>query len=44
MRIYNEQHGALVRAIQMRDAAGAAEIMIRHMDKARDDLIGAQSR
>jgi DNA-binding FadR family transcriptional regulator len=44
MRIYNEQHAALVRAMQMRDAAGATEIMIRHMDKARDDLIGAHSR
>ncbi len=44
MRIYNEQHAAIVRAIQTRDAAGATEIMVRHMDKARDDLIGANSR
>ena len=44
MHTYNEQHAALVRSIQMRDAAGAAEIMVRHMDKARDDLIGAHSR
>lgn len=44
MRIYNAQHAAIVRAIQMRDAVGATEIMVQHMDKARDDLIGAHSR
>jgi DNA-binding FadR family transcriptional regulator len=44
MRIYNAQHAAIVRAIQMCDAAGAAEIMTQHMDKARDDLIGAHSK
>ncbi len=44
MQLYNEQHEALVRAIQARDAAGAAEVMVRHMEKARDDLIGANSR
>jgi DNA-binding FadR family transcriptional regulator len=44
MHLYNEQHEAVVRAIQRRDAAGAAETMVRHMDKARNDLIGAQSR
>jgi DNA-binding FadR family transcriptional regulator len=44
MRLYNEQHAALVRAIQRRDAAAAAEVIVRHMDKARDDLVGAHSR
>ncbi|MFN0217829.1 MAG: FadR/GntR family transcriptional regulator [Hyphomicrobium sp.] len=44
MRLYNVQHAAVVRAIQARDAAAAAETMVRHMDKARNDLIGAQSR
>jgi len=44
MRLYNVQHAAVVRAIQARDAAGAAETMVRHMDKARNDLIGAHSR
>ncbi len=44
MRIYNAQHAGIVRAIQMRDAAGAAEIMVQHMDKARNDLIGAHSK
>jgi len=44
MRLYNEEHEALVRAIKMRDASGAADVMVRHMNKARDDLIGANSR
>ena len=44
MRIYNEQHAAVVRAIHQRDAAEAARVMVKHMDKARSDLIGAQSR
>lgn len=44
MRIYNEQHAAVVRAIQSRDAAAAAETMIQHMEKARRDLLGAHSR
>jgi DNA-binding FadR family transcriptional regulator len=44
MRLYNVQHAAVVRAIQARDAAAAAETMVRHMDKARNDLIGAHSR
>jgi DNA-binding FadR family transcriptional regulator len=44
MRAYNKQHAAVVRAIQTRDAQAAAETMVRHMEKARNDLIGAQSR
>ena len=44
MRIYNVQHAAVVRAIHQRDAAAAADVMVRHMEKARNDLIGAQSR
>jgi DNA-binding FadR family transcriptional regulator len=44
MRIYNLQHSAVVRAIQSRDAAAAAETMVAHMEKARNDLIGAHSR
>jgi GntR family uxuAB operon transcriptional repressor len=43
MRIYNDQHAAILRAIQMRDAGAAAEVMVQHMAKARDDLIGAHS-
>ncbi len=44
MRIYNKQHLAVVRAIQSRDAVAAAETMVLHMEKARNDLIGAHSR
>jgi DNA-binding FadR family transcriptional regulator len=44
MRLYNVQHAAVVRAIQARDAAAAAETMVRHMDKARADLLGAHSK
>jgi DNA-binding FadR family transcriptional regulator len=44
MRVYNVQHVAVVRAIKRRDAAGAAETMVQHMEKARNDLIGAHSR
>lgn len=44
MRLYNVQHAAVVRAIRARDAGAAAETMQRHMDKARNDLIGAHSR
>lgn len=44
MRIYNEQHMAVAKAIQHRDIAVAADMMVRHMDKARNDLAGAKSR
>ncbi len=44
MRAYNEQHIAIVRAVQARDASEAASVMIQHMQKARNDLIGAHSR
>lgn len=44
MRLYNEQHASVVRAIQSRDAVAAANLMAKHMEKARNDLIGAHSR
>lgn len=44
MDAYNEQHAAIVRAIQRRDSGTAAEMMARHMEKARNDLIGAHSK
>lgn len=43
MRAYNQQHAAILRAIQARDAALAAETMTQHIEKARNDLIGAHS-
>lgn len=44
MRIYDEQHEAVVEAVRRRDADGAAAAMLRQMVKARTDLLGAQSR
>lgn len=44
MQAYNEHHAAVVRAIQRRDADDAAATMVRHMEKARRDLIGAHSK
>lgn len=44
MRIYDEQHEAVVEAVRRRDADGAAAAMLEQMHKARADLVGAQSR
>lgn len=44
MRIYNLQHAAILRAIQARDGALASEAMAQHIERARNDLIGAHSR
>lgn len=44
MHAYNEQHSAIVRAIQRRNSAAAADMMAQHMEKARRDLIGAHSK
>lgn len=38
---YNAQHRALFAAIESRDTQLAAEIMTRHLEKARSDLLGA---
>lgn len=43
MRLYNEQHEAVFEAICRRDANAAAAAMRAQMDKARADLVGAQS-
>lgn len=43
MRIYNHQHAAILRALQARDGALAAEAMTQHIEKARNDLISAHS-
>ena len=37
---YNDQHRALFDAVQSRDAQGAADVMTRHLEKARRDLLG----
>lgn len=37
---YNAQHRALFSAIESRDTQGAVDIMTRHLEKARGDLLG----
>ena len=37
---YNKQHRALFTAIESRDTQGAVDIMTRHLEKAREDLLG----
>lgn len=44
MRLYDEQHAAVLDAVRHRDADGAAAAMLEQMAKARADLVGAQSR
>lgn len=44
MRLYDEQHEAVVDAVRRRDADGAVAAMLQQMAKARADLLGAQSR
>lgn len=44
MRIYNEQHEAVMEAVRRRDADAAMAAMRSQMDKARNDLVGARSR
>lgn len=44
MELYDRQHAAMVEAVRRRDIEGAAAAMIQQMEKARADLVGAQSR
>jgi DNA-binding FadR family transcriptional regulator len=44
MRLYDEQHEAVVAAVRRRDVDGAVAAMLEQMQKARADLLGAQSR
>lgn len=39
--IYNDQHRALVEAIRQRDADAAMTVIAKHLDQAREDLVGA---
>jgi DNA-binding FadR family transcriptional regulator len=43
MDLYNQQHRAIVDALRQRDAPGAAEQISRHLETARQDLVGADS-
>lgn len=40
--MYNEQHRAIFEALRHRDAQTASDLMTRHLDVARQDLIGAE--
>jgi len=41
--IYNQQHRAIFEALKMRDPAAATELISRHLETARQDLVGADS-
>jgi len=43
MAIYNQQHRAIVEALQQRDVQGAVDQISRHLETARQDLLGADS-
>ena len=40
---YNRQHRAIYQALERRDANAVVELITRHLEKARDDLMGADS-
>lgn len=40
---YNKQHRAIYEALTVRDTQRVAELLIEHLEKARGDLVGAQS-
>lgn len=43
MTIYNQQHRAIFDAIRQRDLQGASEQITKHLETARQDLVGADS-
>lgn len=40
---YNRQHRAICEALRQRDAQRVSDLLIEHLEKARTDLIGAES-
>jgi DNA-binding FadR family transcriptional regulator len=42
MALYNGQHRAIFEALNQREAQGAAELISRHLETARQDLVGAE--
>jgi DNA-binding GntR family transcriptional regulator len=40
---YNKQHRAIYEAMTTRDPQRVAELLSEHLEKARGDLVGAQS-
>ena len=43
MAIYNQQHRAIVEALRQRDIQAAVDQISRHLETARQDLLGADS-
>jgi DNA-binding FadR family transcriptional regulator len=43
IEIYNQQHRAIFEALKARDPASAADLIVRHLETARLDLVGADS-
>jgi len=41
--VYNQQHRAIFEALKMRDPATAADLISKHLETARQDLVGADS-
>jgi DNA-binding FadR family transcriptional regulator len=43
MTIYNQQHRAICEALRQRDPQGVSDQIFRHLETARQDLVGADS-
>jgi len=43
MELYNRQHHTIFDALRQRESQGAAELIAKHLETARQDLIGANS-
>ena len=43
MAVYNTQHRAIFAALTQRDPQAAADLIARHLETARQDLVGADS-
>jgi DNA-binding GntR family transcriptional regulator len=44
IRSYNQQHRAIYNALRDRDVAAAIEEITKHLETARQDLLGAEER
>jgi DNA-binding GntR family transcriptional regulator len=44
IRAYNDQHRAIFQALCNRDVAGAVDQITRHLETARQDLLGAEDK
>jgi DNA-binding GntR family transcriptional regulator len=40
---YNRQHRAIFEALRHRDVQGAVDLITKHLEQARQDLIGAET-